>query len=106
VDCHEQRYYLNGGDPLIGDTVTGFLYMTLGINYPDGIPSVLDRFVSLVGQDFVMGLYILKRQGDGWRLVVFPVGNALDPEEAIYNTTYGFNRMFLNTDEPEINPND
>ena len=102
--CHEQRWFLNGGNNLIGDTVTGFLYMTVGINYPEGIPDPLDPFVSLVGQDFVVGLYVLRRQGDGWRLVVFPVGDNLDVGDPLYNTTFDFNRVILKAQDAAPEP--
>jgi hypothetical protein len=99
-NCHEQRWFLSGGDVIVGDnTVSGFLYMTVGIDYPDGTPSDIDPFVSIVGLDFVVGLYQLKRQGDGWRFVVFPVGDDLSPEDPLYNTTYDFSKVILLTDE-------
>jgi len=99
--CHEARWFLTGGDELIGDTVTGFLYATVGIDYPLGISDPDDPFASVVGDDFVIGLYILRRQGDGWRLVVFPVGDALDIEDPLYTTTFDFNHVLLEASEPE-----
>jgi len=105
-NCHEQRWFLTGGDELIGDTVNGFLYQTVGIDYPDGGIDPDDPFVSVVGDDFVVGLYVLKRQGTGWRMVVFPVGNVLSIDDPLYNTTFSFGRVILNAEEPEINPND
>jgi hypothetical protein len=104
--CHEQRWFLSAGNKLIGDTVTGFIYSTVGINYPEGIPDPLDPFVSLVGQDFVVGLYVLRRQGEGWRFVVFPVGDNLDPSDPLYNVTYDFSKVIMLADDPdpEVNP--
>jgi hypothetical protein len=106
-DCHEQRWFLTGGNLLIGDTVTGYMYMTVGIDYPDGYVSPTDPFVSVVGEDFVVGLYVLKRQGDGWRMVVLPIGDDLSSDDPLYNTTYDFSKVILLTDEgPQINPQD
>jgi len=105
-DCHEARWFLSGGDELIGDTVTGFLYQTVGIDYPEGIADPDDPFATTVGDDFVIGLYILRRQGEGWRLVVFPVGDALPIDDILFTTTFDFNHAILhaNDPEPEINP--
>jgi len=104
--CHEQRWFLSGGDELIGDTVTGFLYTTVGIDYPVGISNPDDPFATTVGDDFVIGLYILRRQGEGWRLVVFPVGDVLPIDDVLFTTTFDFNRVILHADDPQpvVNP--
>lgn len=104
--CHEQRWFLSGGNKLIGDTATGFIYSTVGIDYPVGITDPDDPFVSIVGDDYVVGLYVLKRQGLGWRLVVFPVGETLDIDDPLYTTTFDFNKVILKADDPidVVNP--
>jgi hypothetical protein len=103
--CHAQRWFLTGGDKLIGDTVTGYMYMTVGTDYPEGYPSPTDPFVSVVGAEFVMGLYVMRRQGEGWRMVVLPLGDALDEDDPIYNTTYDFSKVLFLVDEPVVAPN-
>jgi hypothetical protein len=98
--CHEQRWFLTGGDELTGDTVSGFLFSTVGIDYPEGGSDPDDPFASVVGDDFVIGQYILRRQGTGWRMVVFPVGIALSADDPLYNTTFNFNLVVLKANDP------
>jgi len=86
-DYNGQRWFL-GVNEMDGDTVTGDLYMTHGLFYPHGI-------VHNVGQETVVGHYLLIRMGSGWVLDVDRVGDALPSWDWIFNSNYDFSNHLL-----------
>jgi len=87
-----QRWFL-GADPIVNNTVvTGLLYMTAGVYYPDGLSGV-------VGDDFAVGVYTLVREGEGWLLAVDRFGPELEADDYLFSTVFDFTTpLFYATD--------
>ena len=95
-NCHEQRYFMSSGDPLTGDNfVDGWLYNTVGLNYPQGITDPVNPFVMHVGEPHIVGLYTLERQNNGWRLVVIQFGDVLNEDDPLYDSVYEFSTLLF-----------
>lgn len=72
------------------EEVEGFLYITQGVNYPAGVPDGADPFVNIVGDPIAIGIYILKRHDKGWRLLVVPFGQFLEPDDELFAPIFNF----------------
>ena len=82
----------------------GTMYMTRGINYPDGEPHDLIPFVHNVGKNIAIGKFILRRNLGGWLMDVAPTGNALDEDDFIFERIFKFEKRLFVVDEPVATP--
>jgi hypothetical protein len=100
-DLDGQRWFLSGGDEINEKTqqLEGFLYITRGLDYPNGIQDPEDPFSVQVGEAETVGFYILKRSGDGWRLFVARFGDELAPDDYIYSRVFNFEQRLLQVNE-------
>ena len=94
-NCHEQRFFMSGGDHIAADRVEGWLYSTVGLDYHIGIVDPLNPFLSRVGEAHVVGLYILERKDAGWRMVVVQFGDLLDGDDPLYTEVFEFSQVLL-----------
>ena len=82
----------------------GTMYMTMGINYPEGEPHDLIPFVHNVGKNIAIGKFLLRRNLDGWLMDVAPVGDALDDDDFIFERIFKFEKRLFAVDEPVATP--
>jgi len=96
-NCHENRWFLSSGDTLDEEKqeVSGFLYTAVGLNYPKGMPDPNDPFRVVVGEGHIVGLYILKREEDGWRLAVVRFGEILDKGDPMFGNVFELTEPLL-----------
>ena len=111
-DYNGQRWFYAVSEPEEEDDVTpqsdhefgGTMYMTRGINYPDGEPHDLIPFVHNVGKNLAIGKFLLRRNLGGWLMDVAPVGDALDKEDFIFERIFKFEKRLFAVDEPVATP--
>jgi hypothetical protein len=91
---NQQRWFF-GSDPWDGKTSTGILYITTGLNYPEGIPSdePFEEDVVIVGTPVPVGTYTLISDPDGgyqmW--VEEPeIGPKIDVKDYLYDRAWYF----------------
>ena len=94
-NCHEQRYFMSGGDNIANDRVEGWLYATVGLDYHIGIVDPLNPFRSRVGEAHIVGLYILERKDAGWRMVVVQFGDLLSENDPLYTEVFEFSQVLM-----------
>lgn len=82
-----QRWFV-GADEATGDFVTGFLYVTDGIDYP----AALD---GKVATETKVGVYTLARDGTGWALFVTRFGPALEVDDPLFSGIYELSSALL-----------
>lgn len=80
-----QRWFL-AVDDIVGNVVSGLLYITEGQNYPGS---------GTVGDETPVGTYTLVRDGDGWAMAVNRFGPALDADDYIFATIFEFTTKLL-----------
>ena len=75
----------------ISEVLTGFMYMTHGLDYPFG-------GFGKVGFTDVIGAYTLKRNGvgEGFRLFVSRFGTVLEPDDFLFSRDFDFNTVLFN----------
>lgn len=95
--CYENRWFLTGGDTIDADDmiVTGYMYMGLGLSYPKGIVDPKDPFKSIVGEAHIVGLYVMQRFGEGWRLAVVRFGTLLPKNDPLFSQIFEFTDRLL-----------
>jgi len=70
----------------IRDEIRGDLYITHGVNYPEGIQSEEDPFVQIVGATVAVGEYRLTPIDNGWIMeVVHTDGSPLDKDDPLFD---------------------
>jgi hypothetical protein len=95
-NCHEQRYFMSSGDVMIDeDTIEGWLYITVGLDFPFGVTDPTDPFIHTVGAPLAVGQYRMERFGDGWRLSIVRWGEVLEPDDPIFTGTIDFTTRIL-----------
>ena len=100
TNCHENRWFFSDANVIDEKrgTVEGWLYTGVGVNYPKGVVDPQDPFLSVVGQGYVVGRFILQRSGDGWRMVVVRFGNLLAKGDSLFSEVFEFNTMLFPAD--------
>ena len=98
-NCHETRWFLSSGDTINDkddQPVEGWLYTGLGLHYPKCLLNPDDPFLSVCGQAYIAGRYLLARSGTGgWRMVVIKYGELLDKEDSLFNQVFEFNTLLF-----------
>jgi hypothetical protein len=89
-----QRWFLMS-DRLVDDsTMSGIVYQSGGINYPEKLhPNDIAAAVAV-------GNYELTRAGEGWELVIVPTsGSPLADDDPLFTVPFGFGtRLFISGD--------
>ena len=96
-DLNGQRYFY-GSDKFdeADQKAAGFLYLTEGLNFPDGIPDETDPFLSDVGHVIIVGLYIMQRTKEGgYRMVVVKFGDELPADDDLFSRIFDFNTNLI-----------
>lgn len=90
-DLNGQRWFFGFGDAS-DNVVSGDLFLTDGIEYPFD-----DR--GFIGEESVIGEFLLVKDGHGWVLVVSHVPGDLSPDDPVFTLFYDFSgRLFIGTD--------
>ncbi len=74
---------------------TGFLYQAHGTEYPKGIPDPANPFGVIVGEAMAVGVYVLRRSGQGYAMVVAPVIGPLDPDDPLFARVFNFKTLLF-----------
>ena len=82
----------------------GTLYMTQGINYPDGEPNDLIPFVHNVGENIAVGTFLMRREGDGWLMDVAPTEDVLEADDPLFDRIFIFKTHLFDVDETGLGP--
>lgn len=93
-DCQPigQRWFVGTGEIANETAVTGLLYATHGLNYPDGIGDA-------IGEEFTVGVFTLVREDAGWLLAVERFGPELGPDDYLFSAVFDFTSpLFYATD--------
>ena len=93
-----QRWFFGSGTyNELAQSLTGSLYITEGIDYPDTVFKVDGG--GDVGDATVIGRYTLVREGKGWLMFVTRFGNTLGADDPLFAEVYNFvTPMFKATD--------
>jgi hypothetical protein len=95
-NCHENRWFLSGGDTLDESGVaTGWFYTAFGLNYPEGLDDNDNPFQMNVGETQIVGVYVIERYDDGWRLVVTRWGDVLHEDDPLFERVYYFRGLIF-----------
>ena len=83
---------------------SGFIYTAKGTNWPDGVPSTEDPFINEVSESFIVGIYILRRHDEGWRLFIQRFGSVLHEDDHIFDRVFNFTSPVFYVSEPVAEP--
>jgi hypothetical protein len=106
LDCERFRCDLNGMRWFLmadlwdadADQMEGLLYAGKGINWPDGVNDPKNPFGIMVGEAVIVGVYRLKRDGNGYLFgaaeylpKIDEVGiDLLDPDDPLFGKLFDF----------------
>ena len=101
--CHLNRWFFTDAntinDKSSRDVIEGWLFIGLGVDYPECFPDPVDPFLSVCGVSAIVGRFLMERSGDGWRFIIIPFGDVLDNDDSLYSTVFDMNTpLFMATD--------
>ena len=79
----------------VDEEATGFLFMTAGYNYPEGIPKPTNPFGVDIGEAIAVGVYIMRPAGDGYQMLIVPYGDTLAKDDPLYGRIYQFTDLLF-----------
>lgn len=86
------------------DDLEGTLYITHGINYPEGEPHDFIPFVHNVGENIAIGTFGMRRNLGGWLMDVAPNEVHLDVDDPVFERIFKFETQLFEVDETGIDP--
>ena len=92
-DCEMQgdRWFYASNEYFVeNDELSGFIYMAYGTNWPEGIQTLDNPFIDEVSESFAVGVYIMIRSDQGWRISIQPFGNLLSPDDPLYSRVWNY----------------
>lgn len=86
----------------VGDEISGTMFATSGLNYPEGEPHDLIPFVHNVGKNIAVGKFAMRRNLDGWLMDVAPTGDYLDEDDPLFTRIFKFEKRLFTVSEGPI----